>query len=331
MNYRLIASITAVLLVSTALATPIAPSYALTDCTFTVVGTTMTLDNDCTTDATILIPDGFTLDGAGNTITAVDPILGHFVGAVVKNGGATADVNNLVVAASGLADVCDAGDDRLRGIMFEGASGSIVGNTVTNINQGASGCQEGNAIEVRNAPFDGTHPNTQTVEILGNVVTNYQKTGILANGDVSVVIRNNDVGSSATQADLAANSIQLGFGAEGVVKNNNISGNQWCGPSEFVATAVLVFDADGSDISQNNIRGNSDVGIYGFGDSLKINNNRVFDDASIADCNQFGYDIGIGDYGEDNSIINNKVRGFDTPYDPENLEDEDNNKVIPSN
>ena len=35
----------------------------------------MTLNGDCTTDATILVPNGFTLDGAGNTITAVDPPL----------------------------------------------------------------------------------------------------------------------------------------------------------------------------------------------------------------------------------------------------------------
>lgn len=327
MNNNLIASFVALLLVSAVLAAPLAPSYALTDCTFTVVGTTMILDNDCTTDGTIFIPDGFTLDGAGNTITAVDPVSGHFLGAVVKNGGTTADVIDLVVAASGLADVCDAADDRLRGIMFDGASGSIVGNTVMDINQGASGCQEGNAIEVRNAPFDGTHPNTQTVEVLENVVVDYQKTGIVANGDVSVVIRNNDVGSSATQANLAANSLQLGFGAEGVVRNNNISGNQWCGPSDFAATAVLVFDADNSTINNNVIGGNSDVGIYGFGDSLAIVNNKVTDSSAIADCNQFGYDIGIGDYGTGNSVTKNKVGGFDLPYDGVTG---DKNKVKPS-
>lgn len=61
------------------------------------------------TDTAILVPDGFTIDGA-----------------------------------------------RLRGILFDGAAGSITHNTVTNINQGASGCQEGNGIEVRNGPFDNT-------------------------------------------------------------------------------------------------------------------------------------------------------------------------------
>lgn len=85
-----------------------------TPCTFTTVGETMTLNGDCTTDSTIVIPDGFTLDGAGHTITAVDPVAGHFLGAVVRNGGARAAVTNLSVTASGLINVCDAGADRLR-------------------------------------------------------------------------------------------------------------------------------------------------------------------------------------------------------------------------
>ena len=282
---------------------------AATTCTFTTSGSTMTLDADCTTDSTITIPDGFTLDGAGHMITAVDPPSGHFVGAVVQNGGATAHVKNLTVTASGLADVCDAGAARLRGIMFEGASGSITKSDVIGINQGASGCQEGNAIEVRNAPFDGTHPNTQTVEIAHNNVQSYQKTGILANGDVNVNIHHNVVGGSATQANLAANSIQLGFGAIGSVTQNHIDGNSWCCP-DAAATAVLLFDAQGAVVSQNNIGGNADVGIYIASDGATVDNNRVFETGPDG-----FYDIGVGDYGANNSVTNNKVRGYSLAYD----------------
>ncbi|QLH09288.1 hypothetical protein DSQ19_07225 [Candidatus Nitrosotenuis sp. DW1] len=284
------------------------------DCQFTTKKTVMTLNNDCITDETILIPNGFTLDGKRHTITAVDPLGGHFVGAVVKNQGTVAHVTKLNIATSGLANVCDAGDDRLRGIMFEGASGSIMHNTILSLNQAASGCQEGNAIEVRNAPFDGTHPGTLSVEIGHNKVSNYQKTGILANGDVTVDIHHNDVGSTATP-QLAANSIQLGFGATGIVQNNKIDGNQWCGASDTVATAILIFGADNSVIRKNQIGGNSDIGIYGSADNLTITGNNVFDSATIADCNQFDYDIGIGNYGNNNSITKNTVSGFDTPFD----------------
>jgi hypothetical protein len=303
----------------------ISPAEAATNCTFTTTGTTMTLDGDCTTDSTIFILDGFTLDGAGYTITAVDPPADHFRGAVVANEGATAYVVNLNVTASGLANACDSGDDRLRGILFEGASGAITHSSVMGLNQGPSGCQEGNAIEVRNAPFDGTHPNTQVVEMAHNMLAGYQKTGIVANGDVNVAIHHNDIGASATQANLAANSVQLGFGATGSVEHNSIDGNQWMGTSDFAATAVLIYDADGANVSQNNIRGNADIGIYFYADNGIVHNNRVLDEG--ADHPNSTYDYGIGNWGNGNSVTNNKVRGYDIPYDGVT---DGNNKVIPS-
>ncbi|MEW6044655.1 MAG: right-handed parallel beta-helix repeat-containing protein [Thermoproteota archaeon] len=292
-------------------------AMATNDCQFTTLENTITLENDCMTDETILIPDGFTLDGKQHTITAVDPTAGHFLGAVVKNAGSVAHVRNLVITTDNLANVCDPAspvDTRLRGILFVGASGSITHNTVLDVNQGPSGCQEGNAIEVRNAPFDDTHPNTVYVEIAHNKVSDYQKTGIVANGDVSVNIHHNEISSTATP-QLAANSIQLGFGATGTVAHNKIDGNQWCGPSNFAATAILIFAANNAIILKNNIGGNSDIGIYGFGDNLTIDGNKVFDSTSIADCNVNGYDIGIGNYGTNNSVTKNKVGGFDLPFD----------------
>ncbi|MDO8628309.1 MAG: right-handed parallel beta-helix repeat-containing protein [Nanoarchaeota archaeon] len=295
----------------TGLLLSISLASATTTCTFTTSGTTMTLDSDCTTDSTIFIPDGMTLDGAGHTITAVDPVAGHFLGAIIKNAGSTASVHHLGVTASALANVCDGGNDRLRGIMLEGASGTIEHNTINAVNQGPSGCQEGNSIEVRNTPFDGTHPATVTVEVAHNVITDFMKTGIVANGDVLVNIHHNDIGASATQADLAANSIQVGFGGQGTVTQNHVAGNQWLGASDFSATAILLFDVDQVDVSKNIIGGNSDVGIYVFGDSCTIDNNKVSDN---------GVDGAHGDYGifndgTGNSITNNKVSGFDTPYE----------------
>jgi hypothetical protein len=285
----------------------------------------MTLHGDCTTDSTLLVPDGMTLDGNGYTITAVDPVGGHFLGAVIRNAGASASVVNLVVTTLNLANVCDPNapvDTRLRGIMFEGASGRIAGNTVMNINQGPSGCQEGNAIEIRNAPFDGTHPNTQTVEIEHNDVLAYQKTGIVANGDVSVTIRHNKIGASATQANLAANSVQIGFGAIGIVENNQIAGNSWC-CADAAATAVLLFDAGaGTSVRHNNImEGNADVGIYILADDVVVENNRVFETGADG-----SYDVGVGNYGLGNTVYNNKVRGYAVPAEGDTVK----TKAIPS-
>jgi len=247
------------------------PSPLATSCTFTTVGTTMTLNGDCTTDATITIPDGYTLDGSGQTITAVDPAGGHFLGAVIRNQGASMHVEDLHVTASGLSNTCDPPtpvDTRLRGILFDGASGSVTDSQVTGINQGASGCQEGNGIEARNAPYDGTHPATKAVTFDGNTVTGYQKTGILANGDVYALITNNVVTGAGLVPYIAQNGIQLGFGATGEVRGNEISGNAYTGCSNqdaartgcipWVSGGLLLFDIDANAVqhSANRYRDN---------------------------------------------------------------------------
>lgn len=218
-------------------------------CSFTTSGTTMTLNGDCQTDHTILVQDGFNLDGAGYTITAIDPDSGHFLGAVIKNGGSTANVTNLSVTTSDLANICDGGDDRLRGILFDGAGGSITNNTVVDINQGASGCQEGNGIEVRNAPFDSTGTDL-AVTISGNTVTNYQKNGITANGSVAATITDNVVTGAGPVNYIAQNGIQIGFGGTAIIQDNTVSGNNYT-PVDTVACGILYFEADGVKASKN--------------------------------------------------------------------------------
>ncbi len=302
-----------------------------TNCIFDTVNTTMTLTSDCTTTATIFVPDGYTLNGNGHTITALDPTGSHFLGAVIQNAGASMNVVDLTVTANGLANVCDPAtpvDTRLRGILLNGASGTIAHNIVVGINQGPSGCQEGNAIEARNAPFDGSGTNPLSVEIAHNVIDDYQKTGIVANGNMTANIHHNQVGDSAIQANLAANGIQLGFGASGSITQNQVDGNQWLGNSDDVATAILVYASGGADVSKNNIRGNAEIGIYVYADNVTVDNNKVFDDGKDSACHldcTVSYDIGIGSYG-DNTLTNNKVRGFDTPYD--GLDDLGTNKVV---
>lgn len=306
---------------STVAATSILDAEFATKVFHDSVGMVVHLTDNIITDDSVTIPNGYTLDGNGYTITGVDGT-GNFIGAVVRNAGTVAHVKDLFVTVDSLANAGQAGDNRLRGIMFEGCSGSISNVFVMGINKGASGHQEGNAIEVRNAPFDGTHPNTQHVSITHSTVVDYQKTGIVANGDVDVVITHNSVGASATQLNLAANSIQIGFGARGTVENNRIDGNQWLGPSDFAATAILLFNsAPGCIVSKNIIQGNADIGIYALTNDLFADNNKIFDNGEDGGH----YDIGFGDYGTNNDFNNNKVRGFDTPIDGAI----GNNKVIP--
>lgn len=213
-------------------------------CAFDVTGSTWTLRADCTTDKTILVPQGVTLDGDEHTITAVDPDGGHFLGAVVKNDGTEAHVTNVTITASGLDDVCDGGADRLRGILLDGASGSIVNVTVHGVRQGTSGCQEGNAIEVRN--IDG--PSRLGVIVTGNTVFDYMKNGITVNGNLSATIHGNTVTGDGNVSYIAQNGIQVGFGASASIEGNTVSGNWYTAPAgqpEFEACGLLFFEAAG--------------------------------------------------------------------------------------
>jgi hypothetical protein len=298
---------------------------AADNCSFTTHGKTKTLNGNCTTDATILIPNGMTLNGAGYTITGIDPPGGHFVGAVVGNGGTNASVINLTVTVFGLANVCDAGADRLRGIMFEGAGGTIENNTVVDINQGASGCQEGNAIEVRNFGAVAWTPN---VRIRGNVVSNYQKTGIVANGDVQAQIDDNIVTGAGPVNYIAQNGIQIGFGAKAIVRGNQVSDNSYTGTSTASGGILVVggpgYGGDytvGTQIVGNTVV-NNDVGVYvsnvnaapdyaapDSATNIKVINNTISSSALQNNYGGFGYQAGVADQGNNDKIINNNISG----------------------
>jgi predicted extracellular nuclease len=214
-----------------------------------------TLTGDCTTSTTVTVPNGWTLEGAGHTITAYDPAGGHFRGAVVANAGSVANVRDVRITGYRLADVCDAGVDALRGILLDGASGVLAGNRVVDLRQGASGCQEGNGIEVRNAPFT-TRGRDVVVAVTGNEVRGYQKTGIAVNGSVLTLVHGNTVQGSGKVPYIAQNGVQVAFGAAGVVSHNTITNNYYTGAADAQACGVLLSRDDHATQLGNTFAGN---------------------------------------------------------------------------
>lgn len=230
----------------------LASSATTSACDFSVSGTTMALVADCTTDHTVVIPDGFTLDGNHHSIAAVDPTSGHFLGAVIQNAGTSASVTNLTVTSSNLATACDLFPNSLAGIRLDGATGSITDNTVTGIQQGSDGdgCQEGDAIEVRN-----TAAGTPSVTVTGNTVTSYQKTGVLVNGPVSAVVTGNTITGYGPSVLIAQNGIQVSRGATAQVTGNAISDNFYSPESDY-ACGLIIYEAGGVKLGKNSFIGN---------------------------------------------------------------------------
>ncbi|XXF78321.1 right-handed parallel beta-helix repeat-containing protein [Myxococcaceae bacterium GXIMD 01537] len=292
-------------------------------------GRRLTLERDCDTPVSLHVPEGFTFDGAGHTLRAVEPSGGHFKGAVLRNRGGEMHVRGLTVEAEGLEDACDTGPDVLRGILFEEASGSVVDSVVRGLRQGgaAGGCQEGHGIEVR--ATDPAGPVRQ-VEVRRNHVRDYQKTGILAVGLVDVTVADNVVDGGGPSASLLRNGIQLGAGATGRLTGNRVDGNAYTGAGAAGAGILVVGGSHHAQplcmdvaIEGNRLTGN-DVGIFlsqaegpealppASSTRLRVTGNTLERDAVT---NGYVYQAGITDLGGGNTIYGNTVKGVG--YAPE--------------
>jgi len=297
---------------------PIGRADAADGCTFLTFDSTWTLEADCTVSASIVIPDGVTVDGNHHTITAIDPPGGFFRGGVIVSGGASANVTNTVITAVMMANVCQEGPDRLRAIFFNGASGVIRGNTVLNVNKESSNCQEGNGIEVRNIDLAGP---AARVEISGNLIDGFQKTGIVVSGNVDATIRSNSIGPSLAQRFVVANGIQVGAGTRASIEGNTIAGNSWDGDDAAATAILLVNTAAGTVVSGNSIIGNADVGIYVMANGVSVERNRLTDNGPDGK-----FDVGIGNYGDNNVFEGNSITGFGIRY--QNVAEPDGSRSV---
>ena len=83
------------------------------------------------------MPNGWTLNGDGHTITAYDPAGGHFRGAVVANEGSVANVHDLTITGYHLADVCDAGPTHCAASCSRVRAVCVANNHVVDLRQDA--------------------------------------------------------------------------------------------------------------------------------------------------------------------------------------------------
>lgn len=312
------------------------PACGHPPCDVTLDSGVLSLQRDCTTDTPVFVPEGHTLEGFEHWLVAMDPVGGAFKGAIVRNRGERAFVRGLKVRAQGLQKdgPCDTGEDRLRGILLEGASGAVTRTEVVDLrrNQRSEGqpegtprgCQEGIAIEVRNR--DATV--TRTVELRNNQVRGYQKGGILVAGRVNATVVENIVAGAGPVGHIAQNGLQLSDGATGEVTRNQISGHAYTGSTD-VASGIMVAGGPyfgvayvrDALIQGNTVTGN-DVGIYldqaeanggspATATRIQVVGNTLRNEAVT---NGYPYQAAISDLGGGNLLHSNAISG--AGYDP---------------
>src|SRR5208283_1813888 len=186
------------------------------------------------------------------------------------------DIEGLV-ADAGAAGITQCAPD-LMGVIYQNSSGSIKRSWVRNtlLSTRLNGCQSGNGIFVQSGNGGSSH-----VIIAENRVDGYQKNGITANevGTVVEILKNVVVGSGPTTG-AAQNGIQVGYGAQGKIRENFVTSNIWSpciSPDEclYFSTGILIEQSDNVTIS-GNLVGNNLVNMFLDGEHIKVRENRLF-------------------------------------------------------
>ena len=271
---------------------------------------------------------GFVRDNINLTAVLVNPV-GTVTGTV--NAGGVGGCNIGVYYGSGhTGSVSGATVENANyfGVVNNGGNVSVTNSTVTNIGETPlNGDQHGVGIYFA---FEGNSTGT----IKSNTVSNYQKGGIEVNGiGSSAPISENTVIGQGPVNYIAQNGIEVGYGATATVFNNVVTGNAYTGANNASSGGILVFGGPcyggsyttGVTVSHNTLT-NNDVGIF-FSNvdatctnppatatndtalSNTITNNNPTPSNVSGNGYPNGYQAGISDFGNSDSLVKNKISG----------------------
>lgn len=232
---------------------------------------------------TTIKPNSVTANAAGGG--AFGPSSSPEAAIILVSGTTGVTIVNVVVDGSlASVSITSCAPPSYEGVLFSGASGTLVNSVVTNFYQSSTlyyGCQSsaGLAVLVQTPTSEAS-----TVSISNNVVTNYQKDGIACNDAGSMCSINGNTVSplaAATSAN-APNGIQVAYGAVAKVSHNTVTGNECnsvdCGPNlitQSSAVGILTLQSGaGTVVTGNTVTGN-DVGIASAQDAVKVTGNTV--------------------------------------------------------
>jgi len=297
---------------------------------FLALSTRMSFAAECT-------QTGFFRDGTNMTAALINPVgtvsgevnaTGCNVGVYYDNG--TGTLNNAEIYGSNYFGVLVNGDVNEVTVNIRESKIHNIGEVPFN------GAQHGVAVYYRSLGTGGVFG-----EISGSSVYEYQKGGIVANGNATVSVRNNIVTGNGPVPYIAQNGIQYGWGATGQIQGNTVADHSYTGSNYAADGGILIVGGPcygfpfsytkNVQIVKNTLIDN-DVGVYlsnldVVSDScvapvietnIKVVNNTISNDyvtniSGYTYPGTIGYQAGISDQGNNDKLINNKISG--TGYD----------------
>lgn len=225
-------------------------------------------------------------------------------------------------------------------VVRDGAHANIHDNKILDIRDNPfSGCQNGVGIVVGRSAWS----TTGTAEITNNIITGFQKNGIVvSNTGSSATITGNAVTGAGPTTVIAQNGIQVSSGANATVNGNTVQNISWTLNSSWVSAGMLLYDAGTVNMSGNTITdvqaaiysittdgvfdnntitttstgvGNPPAGVYGLlidGGSVTATVNSITNDGTA-----YGYGLVVysgyeGTINTDVSLTGNTVSGWNT-------------------
>jgi len=226
-----------------------------------IIGKTITLKGVGPSAAVITTPHGGMVSNATSNVLD-DP--GN-VQAQVLVQNTTATIEDLTMEAYG-----NNGSDPI-GVMFQNASGTITHCAILNDITSATGDQDGYGIYVvKETTSSGPNPSaaaTATVTISDNIVSNFQKNGIMARQTgANVTVTGNTVIGNGPWSGAGQNSIEVIYGAAATsITANTVGADIWA-PDVFsdtgdAAAGILVgYGTESASITNNQVT-NTQYGI----------------------------------------------------------------------
>jgi parallel beta-helix repeat protein len=216
---------------------------------------------------------GVTIDTATSPVVMSNNVSGFFQATgdatgirVVNSTGITVNTNTI---NGGHTGSCSGG---FWGIHVQNSGGQVDTNTVSGIgNALTNGCQEGRAIEA-----DGAG----TLDISGNGLTTYQKSGIIVRDTINSTISNNTATGEGPSGIIAENGITVTSSGSAQIVGNHTSNHRYT-PESAASCGILTFNTvtvtgndsthdevglciiggSGSDVGSNHVTGHTQQGI----------------------------------------------------------------------
>ncbi len=172
--------------------------------------------------------------------------------------GATVNLTNLTIDGQAAVNQFNGCADDFVGVYYHDASGTMTGDTVTNIELPMIdfGCQDGLGVYVASDAGDNS-----SVGMNNDTVTNYDKNGITCDdaGTICSVTGTTVTGIGPT-ALIAQNGIQLYDASGGSIMGDTVSGDSYTGGT-YTAAGLLLISTGTLNVSGNTVS-DSDVNIY---------------------------------------------------------------------